>query len=457
MATDPLHGHSLSRLRALDRSAVWHPFTQMAEYADPLIIVAGDGNYLIDAEGRRYLDGTSSLWCNVHGHRRPEINRAIAEQLGRIAHTTLLGLGSPPSIELARRLAELTPGDLDHVFFSDDGSTAVESALKIAYQYHAQKPSPEPGRRRFIALTEAYHGDTLGSVSVGGIDLFHRTYRPLLFDVERVPAPHCYRCPLGLSPESCRMACADAMDAVIDRVGQQAAAFIIEPLVQGAAGMIVHPEGYLSRVRQACDRAGCLMIADEVAVGFGRTGMMFACQQEGVVPDLMCLAKGLTGGYLPLAATVAREHVYAAFLAPRADRRTFFHGHTYTGNALASAAALASLDIFESDRVLEGLLAKIERLASALEPLGRLEHVGDVRRRGLMVGIELVADRASRRPFPYEAAVGDRVCAAVRREGLILRPLGDVIVLMPPLSVTGDEIDFLAAATAKAICEVTPS
>ena len=455
MASDPLYGHTPESLRALDAATVWHPFTQMAEYADTVVIVAGEGNTLIDADGRRYLDGVSSLWCNVHGHRRPEIDRAVARQLERIAHSTLLGLGSVPSIELARRLVDLAPGDLSHVFYSDNGSTAVESALKIAFQYHRQTVPPAPGRTRFIALEHAYHGDTLGSVSVGGIDLFHRTYRDLLFDVARAPSPYCYRCPLGLSRATCGMACADEMDRVVDRVGDQAAAFVIEPLVQGAAGMIVHPQGYLARVRRACDRVGGLLIADEVAVGFGRTGTLFACEQEQVVPDLLCLAKGLTGGYLPLAATLAREGVYAAFLGSRAENKTFFHGHTYTGNALASAAALASLDVFETDRVLQGLTGKIEHLAGALASVAALAHVGEVRQRGLMVGIELVADRASREPFPYEAAVGDRVCRAVRRRGVILRPLGDVVVLMPPLSITIREIDLLVAATGEAIREVT--
>jgi len=457
MATDPLYGLTPQALRACDSDAVWHPFTPMAEYGDPLIIVAGQGNYLFDAEGRRYLDGVSSLWCNVHGHRRPELDRAVREQLEHIAHTTLLGLGSPPSIELARRLVALAPGDLNHVFFSDDGSTAVEAALKIALQYHQQKDPAEPGRRRFIALQHAYHGDTIGCVSVGGIELFHAKYAPLLFDVERVPAPYCYRCPLALARDTCGLRCADEMDRLVEALGGAAAAFIIEPLVQGAAGMIVHPPGYLGRVRRACDRAGCLLIADEVAVGFGRTGAMFACEHEGVVPDLLCLAKALTGGYLPLAATLAREHVYRAFLGRRAARRTFFHGHTYTGNALACAAAIASLEVFEADRVLERLPQKIERFGAALGELRGLKHVGDVRQRGLMAGVELVADRATRREYPYEAAVGDRVCSAVRQRGLILRPLGDVIVLMPPLSITLAEIDFLVEATAEAIREVTES
>ncbi|NIA21459.1 MAG: adenosylmethionine--8-amino-7-oxononanoate transaminase [Anaerolineaceae bacterium] len=455
MAGDPLYGQTPDRLRRLDTTVLWHPFTQMAEYREPLLIVEAEGNYLFDSDGRRYFDGVSSLWCNLHGHRRPEINRAISEQLDRVAHTTLLGLGSPPSIELARRLTELAPGDLNHVFYSDSGSTAVEAALKIAFQYQSQKPAPEPRRKRFVALGEAYHGDTLGSVSVGGIGLFHEAYGPLLFDVHRVPAPHCYRCPLNLERRTCNLACAEEMDRIVDEQASELAAFVIEPLVQGAAGMIVHPPGYLKRVGEACRRAGCLLIADEVAVGFGRTGTMFACQQELVVPDLMCLAKGITGGYLPLAATLARDHVYQAFLAPREARRTFYHGHTYTGNALAAVAALAGLDIFQSDRVLEHLPEKIERMARALDKLRSLGHVGDLRQKGLMVGIELVADTATRQAYPYEQAVGQEVCRAARARGLILRPLGDVIVLMPPLSITSEEIDSLVETTAAAIGEVT--
>jgi adenosylmethionine-8-amino-7-oxononanoate aminotransferase len=454
MSLESLYGRERRDLETLDRAHLWHPFTQMAEY-QPLVIVAGEGNYLIDAAGRRYLDGCSSLWCNLHGHRRAELDRAVTDQLGRIAHTTLLGLSSPPSVELARRLVALTPGDLNHVFFSDDGSTAVEAAIKIALQYHQQKPTPEPERTLYLSLANAYHGDTVGSVSVGGIDLFHAKYRPLLFQVGHVPTPWCYRCPLGLDRETCRMACADEMDRMVDAQADRLAAFIIEPLVQGAAGMITQPDGYLRRVRAACDRAGCLMIADEVATGFGRTGTMFACEQEAVVPDLLCLAKGITGGYLPLAATVARDHVYDAFLGVRADQRTFFHGHTYTGNALAAAAGVASLDIFSADRVIENLPAKIDRLAAALDTLRDRPHVGDIRRRGLMTGIELVADRSTKREYPYADAIGDKVCAAVRRHGLILRPLGDVIVFMPPLSITLDEIDFLVRTTGEAIKEVT--
>ena len=454
MSLNPLYGHDPRELEALDRACLWHPFTQMAEY-QPLVIVAGEGNYLIDAEGRRYLDGVASLWCNLHGHRRAELDRAVADQLARIAHSTLLGLSSPPSVELARRLADLTPGDLNHVFFSDDGSTAVEAAIKIALQFHQQKPRPEPGRTLYLSLANAYHGDTVGAVSVGGIDLFHAKYRPLLFQVGHVPTPWCYRCPFGRQRETCHLACADEMDRLVDAQSDRLAAFIIEPLVQGAAGIITQPDGYLRRVRAACDRAGCLLIADEVATGFGRTGTMFACEQEGVVPDIMCLAKGITGGYLPLAATVAGDHVYAAFLGARADRRTFFHGHTYTGNALAAAAGVASLDIFAADRVIEGLAAKTQRLAAALDALRDRPHVGDIRRRGLMVGIELVADRRNKSEYPYADAIGDKVCAAVRSHGLILRPLGDVIVLMPPLSITLDEIDFLVRATGEAIKEVT--
>lgn len=454
--TSGFYGHSIDELRELDRTVVWHPFTQMAEYDEPLLITSAKGNYLYDADGRQYLDGVSSLWCNVHGHRRPELDEAIQAQLGRVAHSSLLGLGSAPSIELARRLAEITPGNLGHVFFSDDGSTSVEVALKIAYQYHRQKSGDKDNRTRFASLANAYHGDTIGSVSVGGIDLFHAAYRPLLFETVKLPSPYCYRCPMGLKPEECGMACTERMERIISQHGSELAAVIIEPLVQGASGMIMQPAGYLSRLRAACDSAGCLMIADEVATGFGRTGLMFACEHENVVPDIICLAKGITGGYLPLAATLVRDHVYEAFLGSRAELRTLFHGHTYTGNALASAAGVASLELFERDRVLQSLPEKIERLTAGLGELAEsAPHVGQVRQKGLMVGIELVADRGTREPYAYEDAVGDRVCRAVRRHGVILRPLGDVIILMPPLSITLDEIDHLVSATGAAIAEVT--
>lgn len=435
-----------------DRRYVWHPFTQMADF-EPLVITGGQGAYLIDESGRRYLDGVSSLWANVHGHRRPELDQAVSAQLGRIAHSTLLGLSHPPSIELAEQLVALAPPGLAHVFYSDSGSTAVEVALKMAFQFHqsadaadpaataAQHAPPSsssvpPARQRFLALSDAYHGDTLGAVSVGGIDLFHKLFSPLLFHTLRTAPTFA------------------ALEAAFHRHGPELCAFVVEPLIQGAAGMLVQPPGFLRRARQLCDQHGVLLIADEVATGFGRTGTMFACEQEGVSPDLLCVAKGLTGGYLPLAATLTTEAVYRRFLGPRPARRAFFHGHTYTGNPLACAAALANLEIFAREQTIGSLPAKVATLTQLLEQNFGLQHphVREVRQRGLMVGIELGRTRAE--SYPMELLVGARVCERVRAYGVILRPLGDVVVLMPPLCMSAAELATLVQATRRAVDEI---
>jgi adenosylmethionine-8-amino-7-oxononanoate aminotransferase len=421
-----------------DKQFVWHPFTQMREWVEPLVIERADGNELIDVDGNRYLDGVSSLWVTLHGHRRREIDDAIRAQLDKVAHSTLLGLANVPSIELAERLVRIAPEGLTKVFYSDSGSTAVEIALKIAFQY--QKQRGKPARRKFLALTEAYHGDTLGSVSVGGIDLFHQIFHPLLFDVLRVP------------PDL------EALERMFEQHGHELAGFVVEPLIQGAAGMLLQPRGFLRAARDLCTRHDVPLICDEVATGFGRTGTMFACEQEDVRPDLMCLAKGISGGYLPLAATLATDEIYRAFLGEYGEQKTFFHGHTYTGNPLACAAGIASLDVFEKDHVLEQVQRKIRILDHRLQQqLAPLSHVLEIRQRGLMIGIELVRDKATREAYRYEEAIGARVCAAVRRYGVILRPLGPVIVLMPPLSITEAQIEKLVAATRSAIVEVCGS
>jgi adenosylmethionine-8-amino-7-oxononanoate aminotransferase len=420
-----------------DKQYVWHPFTQMRDWvaAEPLIIARAEGNELIDVDGRRYLDGVSSLWVNLHGHRRRELDEAVRAQLDRVAHSTLLGLSNVPSIELAERLVAIAPAGLGKVFYSDSGSTAVEVALKIAYQYQQQRG--RPGKRRFLALTEAYHGDTLGAVSVGGIDLFHQIFHPLLFHVRRIPPS------------------VEALRAELAAHADELAAFVVEPLVQGAAGMLLQPPGFLAEARALCSAHDVLLICDEVATGFGRTGTMFACQQERVTPDLLCLAKGISGGYLPLAATLATDEVYGAFLGAYGEQRTFFHGHSYTGNPLACAVGLASLSLFESDGILAKLPSKIARLSAALAArVAPLDHVLEIRQRGLMVGVELVRDRARCTPYAFEEAIGARVCQAVRRRGVILRPLGPVVVLLPPLSITDEEIDRLVDATAESIFEV---
>ena len=440
------------RLLALDRAHVWHPFTQMAVWPsdDPLIIERAEGNELVDDLGRRYLDGVSSLWCNVHGHRKREIDDAVRAQLDRVAHSTLLGLASVPSIELAEALVRIAPEGMTRVFYSDSGSTAVEVALKMAYQYWQQRGRPE--KTRFAALTEAYHGDTVGSVSVGGMELFHGIFRGLLFEVERLPSPTPYHWTGGGDALAGALRAAERL---LEEKGSTLAAVVIEPLVQGAAGMWMHPPGYLRAMAELCRKHEVLLVCDEVATGFGRTGTMFAVEQEDVRPDFLCLAKGLSGGYVPLAATLTTDRIYEAFLGEFASARTFFHGHTFTGNPLACAAALASLRLFETERVLERVRRTAEVLRPKLAAIAELERVGDVRQRGLMVGIELVRDRRTKEPYDYAERIGQRACLALRKRGILLRPLGPVVVMMPPLSLTAAEAVRLGDAVREAIVEVT--
>ncbi|MCL2330906.1 MAG: adenosylmethionine--8-amino-7-oxononanoate transaminase [Phycisphaerae bacterium] len=466
-----MHPRDKQRLIEWDRHYVWHPFTQhlLWNQVEPIVITGGDREFVFDADGRRYIDGHSSLWSNIHGHRRPEIDAAIRQQLDRIAHSTQLGLASPSAIELARQLVKISPAGLNKVFYSDDGSTSVEVACKLAYaywQHHSESKCNEPigkskhnepQRDRFIALRNAYHGDTLGAVSVGGIDLFHRAYSPLLFKTEFAPSPYCYRCPLGKTPETCELACANEIEKLLQEHRGRIAAVIIEPLVQAAAGMIVAPPGYLARVRQLCDHYKTLLIADEVATGFGRTGRMFACEHEAVSPDLLCVSKGLTGGYLPLAATLATNEIYDAFLGPIDSGRTFYHGHTFTGNPLGCAAALASLKIFEHDRVLEQLPEKIQLIASHLSRIAESPSVGDVRQLGMMAGIELVRDKTTRESYSYGQQVGAKVCAHARQYGLIVRPLADTIVILPPLCISLENLEQMMQIIARCVAEVMPT
>jgi adenosylmethionine-8-amino-7-oxononanoate aminotransferase len=415
-------------LAADDHRYLWHPFTQQQGWVDedPVIIESAEGTTLVDTEGRRYIDGVSSLWCNVHGHRHPTIDRAIQQQLQKVSHSTMLGLSHRPAIELAKRLVAIAPPGLTRVFYSDSGSTATEIALKMAFQYWRQSTGGQE-RAKFVTLKHAYHGDTIGAVSAGGIDLFHSTYRPLLFDT------------LEAEPGD-----AADMERILAAHEGEVAAVIMEPLVQGAAGMLMHPRGYLAAVRELCDRYGVLLICDEVATGFGRTGTMFACEQEEVAPDLMCVAKGITGGYMPLAATFATERIYEGFLGRHEDYRTFFHGHTYTGNPLACAAAIATLDVFEEERTIESLQSKIDKLEWLLAPLEQVPFVGEVRWRGFMVGIEIEG-------FDPALRMGHRVTLEARERGAIIRPLGDVIVLMPPLSIEWRELQRLVAITRESI------
>ncbi len=441
-------------LESLDKKHLWHPFTQMKDWAkeEPLIIEKGEGNYLIDTEGKRYLDGVSSLWVNVHGHCKKEINDAIKKQLNKLEHSTLLGLSNVPAIKLSKKLVEVAPKGLNKVFYSDSGSTAVEVALKIAYQYWQN--IGENKKTQIVHLANSYHGDTLGSVSVGGIDLFHKVYRGLIFKTIKVDFPDCYRAPKGKKYPAYAFECVRNIERLFSKDSKKIAAFIVEPIVQGAAGMIVWPKGILKEIERICRKNNVLLIADEVATGFGRTGKMFTCEHENVRPDIMCLAKGLTGGYLPLAATLTTDEIYNGFLFDYKEQKTFFHGHTYTGNPLACTAALANIEVFEKEKTLNHMQPKIKYLEKRLKEFLPLKHVGDVRNKGFMVGIELVKDKKTKEPFPWEAKVGVKVCREARLYGVILRPLGNVIVLMPPLNISIKEINCLISAVLRVVREL---
>ncbi|CAN5421481.1 adenosylmethionine--8-amino-7-oxononanoate transaminase [soil metagenome] len=429
---------SPQQLRALDAAHVWHPFTQMDRWLadEQLVIDRAEGVWLVDADGRRYLDGNASLWVNVHGHRHPALDAALHAQVDRLSHTTYLGLANTPATLLAEQLVHRAPGRLAKVFFSEAGAAAVEVAIKMAYAYWLF--SDQPQRSLFVSVDGAYHGDTVGSVSVGHMDAFHATYAPLLFTTAAVPQPHCYRCPLGLTHPSCELACAEALEEVLTREGDRVAAVVVEPRVQGAAGIITAPDGHLRRIADIARDHGVLLVVDEVATGFGRTGPLFSCEAEGVEPDLMAIGKGLTGGYLPMSATLATPEVFAAFAG-----RTFFHGHSYSGNPLAAAVALANLELFEAEGTLGRAADLATHLAVELERFAAHPHVCDIRQRGTMVGIELVADRSTREAFPEQQRIGDAVCRAAREHGLIIRPLGDVIVVMPALTMTAEEATML--------------
>jgi adenosylmethionine-8-amino-7-oxononanoate aminotransferase len=445
-------------LKRLDHTYLWHPFTQMQEWVgeEPCIISEGDGHYLIDVHGRKYLDGVSSLWCNVHGHRKKEIDDAVKAQLDRIAHSTLLGLSHVPGIQLAEKLIAIAPKGLKRVFYSDNGATAVEVALKMAVQYNQLKGAKQ--RTGLATLAESYHGDTVGSMSMGYSETFHRFHKSLLFPVLRVTPPHLFRYCQGMSESAALDA---AMNEAEEKLGQNKdslAALVMEPLMQGAAGMWSQPVEYVKAMAELCRRSGILFVLDEVATGFGRTGKMFAAEHAGVTPDIFCLAKGITGGYLPLAATVATEEVYSAFLGDYNEFKTFFHGHTYSGNPLGCAAALASLELFERENIIEKMQPRIACLRRRLAgEFLRLTHVSDVRQWGYMIGIELVEDKESRKNYATERRIGHQVIAAARQHGVMIRPLGDVIILMPPLTITDDELATLLNVVYDCIRSVTGS
>jgi adenosylmethionine---8-amino-7-oxononanoate aminotransferase len=457
-----------------DKKYIWHPFTQMADWvkdrpSEVLVIDSAKGVYLRDTEGKKYIDGVSSLWVTVHGHGKKELDQALKKQLSKMAHSTFLGLTHEPAITLAEKLIKIAPKGLSRVFYSDNGSTAVEIALKMAYQYWLQKGVK--GRTSFFSLREAYHGDTIGSVSVGGVDLFHSKFKKLLFKTHYARSPHCFRCkfrsndpaPLsfpGIIGESrnqhltfckhtmlmgCKGECIKDVERVLQKHHEHVAACIIEPMVQGAAGMLVMPPGYMSEFQRIARKYGLLLICDEVATGFGRTGRMFACEHEDIRPDFMCLAKGITGGYLPLAATLATENIYRGFLGGYDRCKTFFHGHTYTANPLAAACAVANLKIFEKEGLISKLQPKIRHFKKELNKLYENKSVCEIRQIGLMTGIELTGDDK----------MGQRACAMARTLGLIIRPLGNTVVLMPPLSISDQELTKMTRIVERSIISCT--
>ena len=448
-----------TQLQKDDCQYVWHPFTQMKEWEHhpPLVIRRGKGSYVYDVEGNAYLDATASIWVNVHGHRHPRIDQAIRHQLTQVAHTTLLGLSNPSAIRLAKALIRLAPKGLRKVFYSDNGSTAVEVAAKMAIQYWQQCPTPQPRKTQFIHLGMAYHGDTVGGMSLSGVELFRRSFSSLLFPSYDIEPPYCYRCPLRLRFPECGLACLDPLEKLLQAKHKEIAGLILEPMVQAVAGIIPSPPGYLKRVRELCTRYNVLFIADEVATGFGRTGRMFACEHEGVSPDIMAIAKGLTGGYLPLAATLTTTAIYEAFLGERHEEKTFFHGHSYTGNPLGCAAALANLAIFKTERTLTKLQRRIPQFRILLESLADDPWVGDIRQCGYMVGIELVQDKNQKFLFPGSDRIGQKIAMTARTLGLLVRPIGTVMILMPPLSATVKELDQMVAILKLAISVVRAS
>ncbi|HYF52008.1 MAG TPA: adenosylmethionine--8-amino-7-oxononanoate transaminase [Planctomycetota bacterium] len=439
-------------------SSLWHPFTQMQEFAreepPPPHIVAAEGNWLIAADGKRYLDANCGYWCLALGCRPASVEAAIREQLARFSHSTLLGLSHEPAVALAEQLTKLAGEPFKHVFFNDSGSEAVEASLKMAYQYHVLRGQKE--RCEFLALGEAYHGDTLGAVALGGIDLFHATFKPLLFNVRRVAPPHCYRCPWQKRPESCALECAAAMEQAIAEHHARLAAVVIEPFVLGPGGVIPQPPEYLERVVRAAKRHGVLVVFDEVAVGMGRLGRLFAFEllPRDLRPDLVCLAKGLTGGLLPLSAVLATDEIYGAFLGKFSERKTFFHGHTFTGSALGCAAALAALKELSAPGFMERLREEtIPHFWRTLEPLREHVKVGNVRGRGMMAGIELVRDKARGESYPWEQRTGHKVVLAARKRGVNTRAIGDLVLAVPPLTITGDEIELLGRVLREALDE----
>ncbi|SEH57252.1 adenosylmethionine-8-amino-7-oxononanoate aminotransferase apoenzyme [Halobacillus karajensis] len=428
---------------------LWLPFTQMKDYDEnPLIIESGKGIKVKDIDGKEYYDAFSSVWLNVHGHRKKELDDAIREQLDKIAHSTLLGMTNIPATELAENLVGIAPHSLSRVFYSDSGAEAMEIAVKMAYQYWQN--IGKTNKQKFISIKNGYHGDTIGAVSVGSIDIFHKVYGPLMFKGFKTSVPNVYRYPAE-NPKKCRDEALETLESILKDHHEEISGLTIESMVQGAGGMIVMPEGYLSGVRELCTKYNVLMIIDEVATGFGRTGKMFACEHEEVEPDLMAAGKGITGGYLPIAITYTTEKIYEAFYDDYTNLKTLFHGHSYTGNQLGCAVALANLDLFKKDQIVQQIAQKSEYLNELFKDLADLPHVGDIRQLGFMCGIELVYDKQTKSPFPFESRVAYKSSLKMRELGLLTRPTGDVVVFMPPLASTKEDLKAMIEIIKEAI------
>lgn len=438
-----------------DIKYVWHPDTQMKEYEteDPIIIERGEGIYVWDIEGNKYIDAIASWWVNTLGHSNPRLNKALCKQVEKIEHVLLAGFSHVPAIELAEELVRISANSLTKVFYSDNGSTATEIALKMAFQYCAQIGKPE--KTKFVALEHSYHGDTLGAVAVGGVDIFYKVFKPLLFDIFQAKSPYCYRCPIGLNKEECNIDCINSVEEIFKAHDNEIAAMIVEPLVQGACGMRMYPAEYLKKLRALCDKYGILLIDDEVAMGFGRTGKMFAYEHAGIEPDIVCLAKGITAGYLPLAVTMTNDKIFNAFYDDYHTYKTFYHGHSFTGNPLAAAIALENLKIFKEEKIIENLQPKIEFFHESLEKFKGLKHVGDVRYTGMIAALELVKDKETKEPFDSKDRIGKKVYKEALKLGAILRPLGDIIYFIPPYIINEEEIISLTEIAYKAIKTVT--
>lgn len=439
----------------LDRRHVWHPCTQQKDHEDmpPIAIERGEGCYLFDIHGKRYIDAVSSWWVNNLGHANPRLNRALTEQAAKIPHHIFAGFTNEPAVELAVRLCEKTPGDLTKVFFADNGSSAVEAALKMSFQYWQQSGRPE--KTRFVSITDAYHGETVGALSVSGCDLYREIYKPLMMKGYQVQGPDCFRCPYGQHRDTCNAECFVDMEDVVAREHENISGIIIEPLIQGAGGMRIYPPIYLKKLRELCDRYQVHYIADEIAVGFGRTGKLFANEHAGVVPDMMCLSKGITGGYLPLSVVVTGDEIYDAFYDDYATMKAFLHSHSYSGNPLACAVAVEVLNIFEDENILDQLPAKGDFLDRESERFVELPHVGEFRRRGMVAALELVEEKEGKVPYPWQERKGREVFRRALQKGAMLRPLGNVVYFMPPLTIEKQTLQELMDIAYDCIVEVT--